>query len=86
MGYPTKYDPSHIVLIAHEVLPKICNQSSITKVKVYGLRKNKREEYSCSKGPYEFMVMAQSMNNLHQPHGEKLILPPPVCKIIITKN
>ncbi len=60
---PDSSHPSHLVLTAHEVLPKICNQSSITKAKIYGIRKNKQEEYSCSKGPYELMVMAQSMNN-----------------------
>jgi len=52
---PATSHPSNLVLTAHEVLPKICTEAL--------LMKTKNDAYSCTKGPYDLMVMAQSMNN-----------------------
>ena len=52
---PATSHPSNLVLTAHEVLPKVCTEAL--------LMKTKNDAYSCTKGPYDLMVMAQSMNN-----------------------
>ena len=53
---PDTSHPSHLVLTAHEVLPKVCSaQRSANKIG--------NTDYTCSSGSYDLMVMAQSMNN-----------------------